>query len=276
MKNKIYLLSGLPRSGSTLLCNILAQNPKIHVTPTNGLLQLLQLLRDNWVNIADFKAQGIENLTPRIKQSLKGIIEGYYSEELKDGSIIIDKDRGWLNNIEFIEEILDVEVKVITSVRDIKDISASFEKINSKNQLIPNNLYSNDATRLSIYSRTSDLLSDTGVIGRCINNLRDAYQKGYGNRIIMVPFNNLTREPENVLKELTKILELEEFQYKFTDMEQLINEDDTIYGLSGLHDIQKDVKYVESTADKVLGEQICKEINEKYSDYQKLFGGNDK
>ena len=38
----IHFLAGLPRSGSTLLANILAQNPKIHVTPTSGICDMLQ------------------------------------------------------------------------------------------------------------------------------------------------------------------------------------------------------------------------------------------
>lgn len=35
---KYYFISGLPRSGSTLLANILAQNPRFHATATSGIL----------------------------------------------------------------------------------------------------------------------------------------------------------------------------------------------------------------------------------------------
>ena len=37
----IFFLSGLPRSGSTLLGSILGQNPSFFVTPTSPLLDLL-------------------------------------------------------------------------------------------------------------------------------------------------------------------------------------------------------------------------------------------
>jgi sulfotransferase len=37
---KIHFINGMPRSGSTLLCNILAQNPKFHVTPTSYVAEV--------------------------------------------------------------------------------------------------------------------------------------------------------------------------------------------------------------------------------------------
>ena len=40
----IHFLAGLPRSGSTLLAYFLAQNPKIHVTPTSGICDMLRAM----------------------------------------------------------------------------------------------------------------------------------------------------------------------------------------------------------------------------------------
>ena len=45
---RIYFLVGLPRSGSTLLANILAQHPRIHVTPTSGVVDMLVTVRNGW------------------------------------------------------------------------------------------------------------------------------------------------------------------------------------------------------------------------------------
>ena len=42
MSPRIAFQSSLPRSGSTLLSNIVGQNPEFHVTPTSGLLDLLK------------------------------------------------------------------------------------------------------------------------------------------------------------------------------------------------------------------------------------------
>ena len=45
---RVYFLSGLPRSGSTLLANILAQHPEIYVTPTSGIVDMLVNVRNHW------------------------------------------------------------------------------------------------------------------------------------------------------------------------------------------------------------------------------------
>ena len=47
MKNLLFL-SGLPRSGSTLLGSILSQHPEIYVTPTSPLSDLLCLIDESF------------------------------------------------------------------------------------------------------------------------------------------------------------------------------------------------------------------------------------
>ena len=52
---KIYYISGLPRSGSTLLTNILLQNPKFATTATSSLLEFILQVRDNWNKLEGHK-----------------------------------------------------------------------------------------------------------------------------------------------------------------------------------------------------------------------------
>ena len=57
---KIFFISGLPRSGSTLLCNILAQNPAFFVTKaTSGCIEILFSIRNQWDRITEHQAEGI-------------------------------------------------------------------------------------------------------------------------------------------------------------------------------------------------------------------------
>ena len=263
-KPTLHLISGLPRAGSTLLCNILAQNPKIHVGPTNGLLQILNVIKENWTDITEFKTQGLNTVTPRIRTLLKGAIEGFYADEINKNLIIFDKDRGWVNDIELIEEVLGVDVKIIVNVRDIKDIVASFEKLTRKNPLLKNHLYGDKINQQSIYSRSNSVLVPGGVIGRPYNSIIDAFTKGYESRLLIVPFTSLTTNPEIVMNDLMASLDMEPFEYSFTNMTQILSEDDSLYGLPGLHDIKLDVTPIESTAIETLGPQICSEIDESY------------
>jgi DNA-binding beta-propeller fold protein YncE len=59
---KLFFQSSLPRSGSTMLQNILAQNTDIYATPTSGVLELIYGARENYSNSPEFVAQDKENL----------------------------------------------------------------------------------------------------------------------------------------------------------------------------------------------------------------------
>ena len=72
--DKIFYQSSLPRAGSTLLQNILAQNPDIYATPTSGVLELIFGARANYTNSAEFKAQDAETM----KKWNECILQCYY------------------------------------------------------------------------------------------------------------------------------------------------------------------------------------------------------
>ena len=48
LNKKIFFQSSLPRAGSTLLQNVMGQNPDFYVTPTSGVLELLYASDRDW------------------------------------------------------------------------------------------------------------------------------------------------------------------------------------------------------------------------------------
>lgn len=122
-----YFVAGMPRSGSTLLCNILAQNPRFHVTGTSGIMDIMFGVRNSWDNLIEFKAAPNEAAKVRV---LRGILDSYYSNE--ERPVVFDKCRGWLSLIEMAEMVLGHNAKILVPVRDIRDVLASFEKLESK------------------------------------------------------------------------------------------------------------------------------------------------
>ena len=121
-----YFMSGLPRSGSTLLQNILAQNPKIYSSPTSGLFDLLTSTKLMYSDSVSFLAQDQKQTIHGYRGLLKGAIYGYYGA-MTDRSYAIDKHRGWLGEYKFINEY-DPNVKMICMVRDLRSIYSSIEK----------------------------------------------------------------------------------------------------------------------------------------------------
>ena len=50
MNHELVFLSGLPRSGSTILTSLLNQHPNIHATTTSPVLGMILNFGNNWEN----------------------------------------------------------------------------------------------------------------------------------------------------------------------------------------------------------------------------------
>ena len=98
-----FFLSGLPRSGTTLLGAILEQNPDIYVGPTSPVLDFL-ISFDNVFNPNRNLFQAFPKEDFRVR-TLSRIPDDWYSDV--DSSIIIDKNRGWPRCIPYVKLFTD-------------------------------------------------------------------------------------------------------------------------------------------------------------------------
>ena len=123
----IFFLSGLPRSGSTLLGSIIGQNPDFHVTPTSPLLDLLCFTNQNF-NLLDQKYTYDKDVVSA--NVYKGIIESFYKHI--DKKYILDKHRGHPRNLIPLKRFVTDEPKIICTVRPVSEIIASYIKLIEK------------------------------------------------------------------------------------------------------------------------------------------------
>src|SRR3954462_12519362 len=107
----LYFISGMPRAGSTILGNILAQNPRFHVTPTSGLLDVLLAMRTAFDQLPDFKAAPNE---AGKMAAVRGAMYGFF--EPVNRPVIFDRNRAWLSELELAEVLLQREAKVLVCV----------------------------------------------------------------------------------------------------------------------------------------------------------------
>tara|TARA_R110000744_G_scaffold287329_1_gene398496 strand:- start:484 stop:1263 length:780 start_codon:yes stop_codon:yes gene_type:complete len=252
MGKTIHMISGLPRSGSTLLCNILAQNPEMHSTPTSACHEALFVLRNAWGEWVEHKAA--KSLANNLQPVLNATINAYHNT---DRPVVIDKGRGWLSLIELAEFALDRKVKIIVPVRGIPQILSSFEKLHRKTQAKDQGDYFQAQT---IRGRAEHLLGGEQVLGLAYNRLKDAMMRGLGDRLCLVEFDDLTQNPKGTLEDIYKFLELPNFEHDFTSVEQYTHEDDSVHGMD-LHTIRKDVKPIKDDSASVLGVDLCKQYN---------------
>jgi sulfotransferase len=271
MDPQIHFVSCLPRSGSTLLLNILGQNPGHYVTPTSGMIEIFMAVKNGWKNFLEFKAEGLEKIKPRIDGALKGIIHGYFDKEFEAGKVVFDKSRGWPNYIEHLEEALGRKVKLLVTVRDVREICASFEKIYRKRE-IDYDYALGDAffKTQTVQGRCEHLLSDGGVVGLTINRVRDALARGMGDRLLLIPYRALTSHSAQSLDLIHGALGLEPFEYDFDKIEQITHENDIYHGMR-LHVIQPQVKPNEKPSwPDILPKKYAAEIADRYRDINDL------
>lgn len=239
----VYFLAGLPRSGSTLLMNILAQNPAIHSTPTSGILAMLVSVRNHWNQNEAFRAMDRE-LSEQIKERvLRGMLQDYFAHV--ERPVCIDKNRIWAEYLELAEVLVGgrQNLKVLVTVRDLRDVLASFERLYRKSSAL-SQVSQESAVELKFKTalgRVEVFADDAQPVGRAYNAIRDAVTRGFRDCMHIVDYDELTREPETVVAGIYDFFEVRPHAHDFAHVEQVTVEDDFVYGFKDLHIIRPEV-----------------------------------
>jgi sulfotransferase len=126
---KLHLISGLPRSGSTLLCALLRQNPRFTAAMTSPVASLCGTMHKKMcggefaVFFDDAKRASM----------LRGVFDSYYPG-IKPGEVVFDTNRIWSGSAALLKALYP-ESRIICCVRDIGWIIDSVERMLSKNPL---------------------------------------------------------------------------------------------------------------------------------------------
>ena len=251
---QIYFIAGLPRSGSTLLANLLAQNPRFHATGTSGVLDLLFNVRNSWESLAEFQAMPEEASQAAKLRVFRAILQAFHADTHRP--VVFDKSRSWLAYLEMAELILGRKARVLVPVRDLREVLASFEK-----------LWRQTAAVAQIAQEAKHYLEFQTVEGRCsvwargdqpvglaYNRIKDALQRGFRDQLHFVPFEELTTAPGRTMQRIYEFLNEEPFAHDFERIEQVTHENDRIHGFKDLHTIRPRVEAVQPQWPGILGD----------------------
>lgn len=270
MIKKVFYNSSLARAGSTLIQNILAQNPDIHATPTSGVFEMLMGCRTIFSNGLEFKAQDQTQMETGFKGLLKGAIYGFY-EPLTNRPYVIDKCRGWGMEYEFINQY-DPNPKIICMVRDLRAIYASLEKKYRANPHLDHNI----ANWTTLQGTTTDKRvihwSANPPLGGALDRLYQVILDGTHKNILFIRFEDLCVNPKIELKKIYNYFELPEYNHNFNKIEQYTHEDDKVYGIFGDHTIKNELKLPKNDYLEVLGKNSCDMIVNNYPWFYEAFG----
>lgn len=266
---KIFFQSSLPRAGSTLLQNVLGQNPNFYVTPTSGVLELLYASRNNFTLSPEFKAQDKKEMEKAFKSYCKSGLEGFFNG-ITDKPYVVDKSRGWGVHYSFLNSFYP-NPKIICMVRDLRGVYSSMEKNFRKNQHLDSGIIDHSKMKGTTTEKRVDIWGNTQPVGLAIERVYQIIREGMDKNILFIRFEDFCQNPEQEIIKIYNYFGLPYHKHDFMNVEQLTQEDDSVYGIYGDHKIKKEINPVNQDWEQVLGTNLCNNILNKYRWYYDYF-----
>jgi len=233
-------LSGLPRTGSTLLSSILSQNPEIHAEGNSAVCQLMWDMQQSATNSEQMKASR-KDLT---NQLVAPIPHTYYSDVAKP--IVVDKCRSWTlpANMQMLNQYFNNQPKVIVLVRPIVEIVASFMSLRKEN---------------GWQDLEAGLLNDgSEPIMRSLAGVEWA-RKNDDGEFLFVSYDELIDNTQGSLDRIYEHCGWETFEHNLDEIVNTHKENDDVYNLVGQHDVRSQIS--RRTVDVELSDELVDRCN---------------
>jgi sulfotransferase len=268
---KLFFNSSLPRSGSTLLQNLIAQNPDFYCTPTSGTLELIYGARANFTSDPTFKAQDQELMSKGFQSFCKHGLYGFYSA-ITDKPYVLEKSRGWGIHYPLLEFTLNEPPKVICMVRDIKQIVSSMElKLRNTPEKDAGFINHAELRNTTTPKRVDHYLS-TQPLGLAIERLAEIFRQKINEKMLFIRYEDLCSSPNEALKHIYNYLDLPFYEFHNTNhIDQKTQEDDSVYGIFGDHKIAPKLALKNNHPQDVLGGDVCQWLDSNFKWYNDIF-----
>jgi sulfotransferase len=269
---QIFFQSSLPRSGSTLLQNIIGQNPNFYVTPTSGISGLLISSKNQYTIGEEFLAQDGDQMKKAFLSYCKGALEGYF-KPLTSKPFILEKSRNWGYNMDFLNSF-HPNSKIICMIRDPRSLFSSMEKNYRKHPdktiFFPEPSVQKPMGVITLEDRVESW-SKTMPIGTSLEMLKDIVLRKNDHKILFVKYENLIYDPQLQLNKIYDYLEIPRFEHDFNNIQQITQENDKFYGIYGDHKIKPSLQFVPPDYNDILGVEISEQIKGLYGWFYDYF-----
>jgi len=270
-ERRVVFLSGLPRSGSTFLANLLNRHSHIHATATSPLYPLFERMRSAWSSEVTSLAQmddDFEAAYARLIRSARAFIDAWVAESQQP--VTIDKHRGWLSCIEALRALYP-RVQIIVCLRDLRDVYGSLERQHRRTVLLT---YPDDTEVNLVEARAGQFFSAHGVIGsplRALQNLADIPDPL--SHVFVVRHERLIDDSEASIAALLDWLGVPFERLPLTGVTQTTHEADSYYRFKFPHRIQPDLRRSAPNRDD-LSPRVLNTIIERYAWFYRAFYGS--
>lgn len=261
-------VAGLPRSGSTLMCQLLAQHPEIystgHSSPlANTLKKIRGGLTEDPFMLSQMDAE-FDLAYQRIHNAMTGFINGWFAETALD--VVVDKNRGWLGDLTLLETI-DPDFKMVVCVRAPDQILGSIESRHRKTALLD---FPDGLANLTPFERADKLFAPKGVVGgplKLIQDLQDIPVETQ-QHLYYVLFEDMLMRPLEVMAELFDWLGVADYRFNPKSLNVKAHESDSHYRFKYPHKTYKEIK---PPKQHQISVRILQEIKTKYAWFYELF-----
>ncbi len=260
----------MPRAGSTLLQNVMAQNPDIYATPTSGICDILLNLKGHFNNATEFKAQDLDLMDAGKNGFYRSGMFGFYNN-ITDRKYVIDKCRGWSVTYDFVNHFYP-NPKIIIMVRDLRAIVSSLEKKFRENQHLENGIQNwNEMKGTTVDKRVDLYLNEAPPLNAPIDVIYDVILRKIAQKCLFIKFEDFTLNPEIQMKRIYDYIEIPYYKHDFNNVQQFTYENDVFYRPFGEHLVRGKIEPVPDDYLSVLGKHNCDYITQKYAWYYKAF-----
>lgn len=265
---RLLYVTGLPRAGSTLLCQLLGLHPAIHSTGhSSPLCQILVQLRQQWSDHDFLLAQldvDFDRAYARLERAWRGFVAGWAAKT--DRSWVVDKNRGWLAQIETVQAF-DPDFRMLVCVRELGQILGSIEAQHARTRLLD---FPDHLAHLSRHARANKLLAADGLIGgplKAIEALQDIPTHWQG-QLYYVVFEHLMTEPLTVMQDLHRWLGLTPTPFDPEALPVRPHESDSHYRCKYPHRTRA---RIDPPASHSVPPRIARDLRAHFSDFYRTF-----
>ena len=257
--SKFIPMCGLPRSGSTLLVNLLNQNPDITISPDSILSTIVSGSQDSFTEAVSESQYDSDMSYKMFSNFCKSGITSWISTISKT-KYYIDKCRGWGHELDFLFNLFP-ETKIIFIIRDLRGIASSIEKIQKNTTMKYKGEFffgdqQYDYNQEDLYISKVKTMFDSTMIRKnliCLKELLDIRRENFEN-VKIVRYEDLMIEPHKTLEDVYDHLQIEKYDHDLSNIHQ-VGYHDSFFLPYGRHKIKKSLENINpynfSVPDKV-------------------------
>jgi sulfotransferase len=236
MTPQYHFISGLPRSGSTLLAALLLQNPRFQAGMTSPVGGLFNGMLHQFAAGSEFGSV----ITHAQRQRLvRGLFDSFYAD--KNGKdVIFDTNRMWTAKMPFLIDQFPT-AKVIACVRNVAWVMDSLERRYRANPYELTRLFNDDTERNTVYSRVETLAQRNRLVGYAWAALKEAFYGEHAASLLVVDYDLLVQAPQKVMALIYQFLEQPAFAHDFQNIHYDTPEFDIPLGVHGMHKVRPQV-----------------------------------